>query len=93
MKFWKRSAVVAAFLVSLPFRLLRRRPRAPVRRILVIKFLGLGSVLLATPMVRRLRALYPDAHIAFLTFDTNAELVGPTRPFAFRNIPVGRAAR
>ena len=45
-----------ASLLSLPLRLLQpRRPSRPVRRILVIKFLGLGSVLLATPLLARLR--------------------------------------
>jgi len=64
-----------AFLVSLPLRPFRRRPATPVRRILVIKFLGLGSVLLATPLLRRLRETWPDARITFLTFAPNAELV------------------
>ncbi len=64
-----------AFLLSLPLRPFRRRPAAPVRRILVIKFLGLGSVLLATPLLRRLREEWPEARITFLTFAPNAELV------------------
>lgn len=65
-----------AFLLHQPARLLRRAPPArPVRRILVVKFLGLGSVLLATPMLRALRARWPDARVTFLTFAQNAELV------------------
>ncbi|HZM01061.1 MAG TPA: glycosyltransferase family 9 protein, partial [Planctomycetota bacterium] len=70
-----------AFLLTLPLRLLLRRAPPPppdprrVRRILVIKFLGLGSVLLATPLLRRLKAAYPGARITFLTFAANAELV------------------
>lgn len=65
-----------AFLVHQPARLLRRPPaERPVRRILVIKFLGLGSVLLATPMLRALRERWPEARITFLTFASNAELV------------------
>jgi len=63
------------FLVSLPLRVFRRRRRRPVRRILIVKFLGLGSVLLATPLLRRLREAYPGAQITFLTFRSNAELV------------------
>jgi lipopolysaccharide heptosyltransferase II len=63
------------FLASLPLRPFRRRRARPVRRILVVKFLGLGSVLLATPLLRRLREAYPGAHITFLTFRSNAELV------------------
>ncbi len=70
------------FLATLPLRLstrlafwkTRRRPLG-VQRILVIKFLGLGSVLLATPVLRRLRLAYPHAQITFLTFESNAELV------------------
>lgn len=66
-----------AFLLHQPARLLRRaRPDAPVRRILVIKFLGMGSILLATPLLRRLRERWPDARITFLTFAPNAELLG-----------------
>jgi lipopolysaccharide heptosyltransferase II len=66
-----------AFLLHQPARLLRRpRSDAPVRRILVIKFLGLGSILLSTPLLRRLRERWPDARITFLTFASNAELLG-----------------
>jgi lipopolysaccharide heptosyltransferase II len=69
-----------AFVAGLPWRALRpaggRPVAAPaVRRILVIKFLGMGSVLLATPLLRRLREAWPDARITFLTFEANAELV------------------
>jgi lipopolysaccharide heptosyltransferase II len=64
-----------AFLLHQPARLLRRRAPGPVRRILVVKLLGLGSVLLATPLLRRLRERWPDARITFLTFAPNAELV------------------
>ena len=70
-----------AFVLTLPLRLLLRRAPAPppdprrVRRILVIKFLGMGSVLLATPLLRQLKAAYPGARITFLTFASNAELV------------------
>lgn len=63
------------FLASLPLRPFRRRTLRPVRSILVVKFLGLGSVLLATPLLRRLREAYPGARITFLTFQSNAELV------------------
>jgi ADP-heptose:LPS heptosyltransferase len=58
-------------------RFLRRPPpvNPAVRRILVTKFLGLGSILLATPLLRHLRAVYPNAHITFLTLSPNADLV------------------
>ena len=70
-----------AFLLTLPLRLLLHRAPAPppdprrVRRIVVMKFLGMGSVLLATPLLRQLRSAYPGARITFLTFAPNAELV------------------
>jgi ADP-heptose:LPS heptosyltransferase len=54
----------------------RKHPEAhPVQRILIVKFLGMGSILLATPLLRRLSVAYPDARITFLTLEPNAELV------------------
>ncbi len=41
-------------------------------RILVMKFLGLGSVVQAVPMLRLLRRRNPNARIVFLTFDSCA---------------------
>ncbi len=46
-----------------------------VETILVIKFFGIGSILLATPAIHQLRVTFPKARIIFLTFSTNAELV------------------
>lgn len=68
---------VAAWVLSLPRRLLARPParRTRANRILVIKFLGMGSVLLSTPLLRRLRKAHPEARISFLTFAANAPLV------------------
>ena len=66
-----------AFVACMPVRLFRpaRRGRlAEPRTILVTKFLGLGSVLLATPLLRRLRTAWPAARIVFLTFDGNVAL-------------------
>lgn len=54
-----------------------RRSRPPVvdvQRILVTKFIGMGSVILATPFLRRLNESYPSARITFLTLSSNAEL-------------------
>lgn len=47
---------------------------ASARRILVMKFLGAGSVIEASPMFRRLRELSPEASICFLTFADAAPL-------------------
>lgn len=52
-------------------------PQAPpdrIRNILVMKYLGMGSILLATPMLRELRKAHPECRIVFLTFAGNARL-------------------
>ncbi len=53
----------------------RRRPLGEPRAIVVAKFFGLGSILLATPLVRALRARYPGSRIVFLTFADNRRFV------------------
>ena len=49
----------------------RLRPRQPaphsIRRILLIKFWGIGSITLMTPAIDELRRMYPDSRIDFLT--------------------------
>jgi len=50
------------------------RPR-PVRRILIMKYFGIGSILLASPMLRAIKTHYPEAHLGFLTFAANREMV------------------
>ncbi len=59
-------------------RLFIRPPEFPapdrVRAVLVMKYLGVGSVAEAVPMFRELRRRYPGARIAFLTFTPCAEL-------------------
>jgi ADP-heptose:LPS heptosyltransferase len=51
-------------------------PPAPesVREILVMKFLGLGSILQATPLLQALRQRYPKARLTLLTFRANRAL-------------------
>lgn len=68
-----------AYALNAPRRLLTRwlaRPARPAQRILVMKFLGIGSMILATPMLRRLREAHPDATITFLTLRGHADVVG-----------------
>ncbi len=50
--------------------LLRRR-EARVRRVLLIKFWGIGSLQLLTPSVVHLRRRYPDAELVLLTLAVN----------------------
>lgn len=51
----------------------RQLERQRVRVVLVTKYLGMGSILLAAPMVTQLRGLFPQARIVFLTFGENRE--------------------
>jgi lipopolysaccharide heptosyltransferase II len=52
----------------------QRKPQPP-KTILLMKYFGMGSILLATPMARALRKKYPDARIGLLTLVSNRELV------------------
>jgi ADP-heptose:LPS heptosyltransferase len=45
-----------------------------VREILIIKFLGLGSILQATPLFQALRRRYPGVRLTLLTFHSNRAL-------------------
>ena len=47
--------------------------RAEPRRILVLKFLGLGSLVLAGPLLRALRERHPGCSIELATFDENRD--------------------
>jgi ADP-heptose:LPS heptosyltransferase len=42
-----------------------------VRKVLVIKFWGMGSIVLATPALRALKKAYPACSVTFLTFEQN----------------------
>ncbi len=59
---------------------LRLRPRpaaAPdaVRKVLLLKFWGMGSIVLATPLLARLRARHPDARVDFVSLRENEALL------------------
>lgn len=51
------------------------RPAAPARRVLLIKFWGLGSLQLLTPAARALRERHPAASLELLTLAPNEPLV------------------
>ncbi len=89
-----RQRVVADRLVALPleftFNLLARLlgatmrrdhsvSEANVRRIVVAKLVGMGSLIQATPLLRALRARYPKARVTLVTLATNRDLV-PSLP-------------
>jgi len=44
------------------------------RKILLMKFFGMGSIVLSIPLFNLIRDYYPDASITFLTFSQNNEL-------------------
>jgi heptosyltransferase III len=48
-----------------------RRLDEGIHRILIIKFWGIGNLVQASPTLRRIRKLYPNAKIVFLTLDQN----------------------
>ncbi len=50
-------------------------PRLQPRRILAIKFYGLGNVVMLLPVLGALRRAYPDAEIDFLTMRENQALL------------------
>lgn len=64
----------------LPFELLAKRFRQPAscrpKRILIMEFFGIGSVLLASPAMRELKNAVPEARIGIFTTGECGELCG-----------------
>jgi ADP-heptose:LPS heptosyltransferase len=71
----------AAFCLNLAARLLAKLYKrnhalhSGFNRIVVCKFVGMGSVLQLTPLIRTLRANFPQVRIAFVTSEANREIV------------------
>lgn len=64
----------------------RQVSKEKIKKILVMKYLGMGSIILATPMIKALRQEFPQAKITFLTFSNNkqaTELIGPFENIMF----------
>lgn len=55
-----------------PLRLVPRRPPEVTKRVLVVKFWGLGSITLLGPAVQVMRRRFPEATIDLLTLSNNA---------------------
>ena len=51
-----------------------RYPLSPPKKIMVLKFWGIGSIVLAHPLLRSLKARYPEAEITLATLTSNREL-------------------
>ena len=52
-----------------------QREPAKIRKVCVMKFFGMGSIVVASPSLRALRDAYPDAELHFVTFKQNKELL------------------
>ena len=63
----------ACGLLDLVERFRAKPPAGKVERVLVIKFWGMGSIVLAVPAFRALRETFPGAQIAFATIGSNRE--------------------
>jgi ADP-heptose:LPS heptosyltransferase len=62
------------FLLNILMQFIPKR-KHQVKRIVVCKFMGMGSIIQSTPMIKTLRIYYPEAEIIFLTTDKNHELL------------------
>jgi heptosyltransferase-2 len=72
-------------------RLLRRAPPVrdtPISKILVLKFWGMGSIVLASPLLVALRERHPEARIDFATLEENDALLRLV-PYVDRRITLG----
>ncbi len=49
--------------------------KGSVKRIVICKFMGMGSIIQSTPMIKTLKFKYPQAEIVFLTITKNYELL------------------
>jgi ADP-heptose:LPS heptosyltransferase len=65
------SAFAAAKRIGAPF----RKDTTNYRKILVTKFFGMGSIIVASPALQALREAYPDAEIHFVSFTSNKEIL------------------
>lgn len=65
--FWEKG-------MSLFRRLLPQRPPPPVRRVLLIKCFGMGSIVNTTPAISALKKAHPGSRVVLYTFAANREL-------------------
>jgi ADP-heptose:LPS heptosyltransferase len=73
------AGIPLCWLTGLRHRLLPaswHRLEHPDRPVLVIKMFGMGSVLLSVPLLDAVRSAYPASRIVYLTFATNAAVLG-----------------
>ncbi len=62
--------------IEIFFRLFFTKKQADVpKQILIMKFFGMGSILLASPLIKSIKKQYPLIKIGFLTFSENQDIV------------------
>lgn len=66
--------------------ILRKRENIPFQKILFIKLSEMGSIILASPLIERIKKEYPDVEIFFLTFEKNKPLFEILDIVPYRNI-------
>jgi ADP-heptose:LPS heptosyltransferase len=52
----------------------RGNPETEIKNVLIIKFFGMGSILLASPSIQALKAKFPESNIAILTLSENLHI-------------------
>lgn len=67
------NAFATAKRINAPFR--KEKATKTYRKIVVTKFFGMGSIIVASPALQALREAYPDAEIHFVSFSSNAEIL------------------
>jgi len=67
-----RALGPAVQLLLQPLRWRPRRNPANVRRVVIVKFWGIGSITMLGPAVRVLRRRFPEAQVDLLTLESNA---------------------
>ncbi|MBX3214915.1 MAG: hypothetical protein KF850_22975, partial [Labilithrix sp.] len=65
------TALATAKRIGAPF----RRDTVDYKKIVVTKFFGMGSIIVASPALQALRDAYPDAEIHFVSFRSNKEIL------------------
>ncbi|MBX3263521.1 MAG: glycosyltransferase family 9 protein [Labilithrix sp.] len=65
------TALATAKRIGAPF----RKDTVDYKKIVVTKFFGMGSIIVASPALQALREAYPDAEIHFVSFRSNKEIL------------------
>jgi ADP-heptose:LPS heptosyltransferase len=76
----KYAGLPLVWLASLFYRcrnfIVREKKDVPVRRIVVCKLMGMGTILQSTPLLITLKENFPDARILFVSAEKNTAILG-----------------